>query len=135
MRISIFMVSLFLSASVSASVKEEGPTRALDYAKSDASLIQSLVERGSNVSKNHYVSFIIDCKTEQQVNSIVEKAKLAGFEDDYVSYSERSQMWSSTLSKELKLNVKEIASSRAVLIPFVVLPDCNPIGWGSSVEM
>ncbi len=59
--------------------------------KSDCDLIAALVERGFDVNKEHLVSYIIDCSTEQQVNNIITDAVQKGFEDDYASYSEKTK--------------------------------------------
>jgi len=107
--------------------------QAFDYKQADRDLITTLVESGSDVNKEHFVSYIIDCSTEQQVTNIITSAIKQGFEDDYVSYSEKNKVLSTSLSKSLKLNLNEIALNRGKLIPLMPAKGCKPIGWGASV--
>jgi len=104
-----------------------------DYSKADFGLIDALVLRGSDVNKEHWVSYTIDCKTEQQVNEVLAKAISLGFEDEYVSYSQKRNSWSSTVSKSMKLNVNDIALNRALLLPFTPQGSCYPLAFGASV--
>ena len=131
-----FIVLLVLLSIGGCVTKDENiKSKEFDYLKSDSDLIAALVERGSDVNKEHLVSYIIDCSTEQQVNNIITDAVQKGFEDDYASYSEKNKVWSTSLSKSLKLNLDEIAANRAKLIPLMPVKGCKPIGWGASVVM
>jgi len=110
-------------------------TKVKDYSEADSGLIAALVSRGSDVNKEHLVSFIIDCSSEQQVSNIVSGAVQVGFEDDYISYSEKRKIWSTSLIKPLKLNLEQISINRAKLTPLMPVSGCKPIGWGASVEL
>jgi hypothetical protein len=107
----------------------------LNYPEVDQSLIELLVQQGSNANKVHWVSFMVDCKTEQQVAEIILKAKIVGFEDDYISYSKESKLWSSSLSVPIKLNLSEVSKYRGKLMPLIPSNSCGTVGWGASVEM
>ena len=134
---SKFILSVFslLFVTGCATKIESVKPQAFDYLKADRNLIAALVERGSDVNKEHLVSYIIDCSTEQQVTNILTSATKQGFEDDYVSYSEKNEVWSTSLSKSLKLNLNEISLNRSKLIPLMPAKGCKPIGWGASVVM
>jgi len=106
----------------------------IDYKKTDLGLIQLLKSNGSNVNKEHWVSYFVDCTTEQEVNDIILKAKALGFDDDYVSYSENKKTWSGTLSKSIPLNTQQLSKNRALLIPLFKNKSCHPILWGASVS-
>jgi len=106
-----------------------------NYSDTDQSLIELLIEQGSDANKVHRVSFLVDCKTEKQVADIISKAKIVGFDDDYISYSEQSKYWSSSLSAAIKLNLNEISAFRAKLMPLIPSDSCGAVGWGASVEM
>lgn len=116
-----------------ATKNESVKPQAFDYLKADRDLIAALVERGSDVNKEHLVSYIIDCASKQQVTNILSRATKQGFEDDYVSYSEKNKVWSTSLSKSLKLNINDISLYRSKLIPLMPAKGCKPIGWGASV--
>lgn len=47
----------------------------------------------------------------------------------------KKKIWSTSLSKSLKLNLDEIAANRAKLTPLLPIKGCKPIGWGASVVM
>jgi regulator of RNase E activity RraB len=110
-------------------------TKVKDYSDNDSDLISALVNRGSDVNKEHLVSFIIDCSSKKQVSDIVSGAVQIGFEDDYISYSEKRKVWSTSLIKSLKLNLEQITTNRAQLTLLMPSNGCNPIGWGASVEL
>ncbi|MBA6252461.1 ribonuclease E inhibitor RraB [Colwellia sp. MB3u-55] len=94
-----------------------------------------LIQKGSNAKKVHWVSFMVDCKSQQQVAEIISRAKIVCFDDDYIFYSEKRQLCSSSLSAYMKLNLSEISSFRAKLMPLIPSNSCGTVGWGASVEM
>jgi hypothetical protein len=106
-----------------------------NYLEADQSLIELLIQKGSNAKKVHWVSFMVDCKSQQQVAEIISRAKIVGFDDDYIFYSEKRKLWSSSLSAYMKLNLSEISSFRAKLMPLIPSNSCETVGWGASVEM
>jgi len=110
-------------------------TKVKDFSEADGGLIAALVSRGSDVNKEHLVSFMIDCSSKQQVSNIISGAVQLGFEDDYISYSEKRKVWSTSLIKSLKLNLEQISINRAKLTPLMPASGCNSIGWGASVEL
>ncbi|NQZ23659.1 MAG: ribonuclease E inhibitor RraB [Colwellia sp.] len=131
----ILLFTLVLLSVWSCATKKVDPEKQLfNYAKSDQSLIELLIKQGSNANKEHWVSFMVDCKTEKQVSEIISKAKLVGFDDDYISYSDKRKLWSSSLSAPMKLNLVEISASRAKLMPLISIKSCGGVGWGASVE-
>ena len=133
-RIILFtLVLLSVWGCATKKVKPEPPL--FNYAANDQSLIELLVKQGSNANKHHWVSFIVDCETEKQVSEIISKAKLIGFDDDYISYSEKRKLWSSSLSVQMKLNIIEISASRAKLMPLIPTKTCGGVGWGATVVM
>jgi len=132
-RILLFTLVL-LSVWGCATKKVEPEKQLFNYEISDQSLIELLIKQGSNANKEHWVSFMVDCETEEQVSEIISKAKLAGFEDDYISYSEKRKVWSSSLSAPLKLDLVEISVSRAKLMPLIPIKSCGAVGWGATVE-
>jgi hypothetical protein len=130
----ILFTLVFLSA-LGCAVKEvKDESRLFNYAKNDQGLIELLIKQGSNANKEHWVSFMVDCKTEKQVSEIISKAKLVGFDDDYISYSEKRKLWSSSLSASMKLNLNEISTYRAKLMPLIPTNSCSGVGWGASVQ-
>ncbi|MBU2299040.1 MAG: ribonuclease E inhibitor RraB [Gammaproteobacteria bacterium] len=132
---SILLVLSLLFFVGCATKNEISKPQAFDYLNADRDLIAALVQRGSDVNKEHFVSYIIDCSNEQQVTNILANATKQGFEEDYVSYSEKNRVWSTSLSKSLKLNLNEISLNRNKLIPLMPAKGCKPIGWGASVVM
>jgi hypothetical protein len=131
-RILLFTLVL-LSVWGCATKKVEPEKQLFNYAESDQRLIELLIKQGSNPRKEHWVSFMVDCKTEKQVSEVISKAKLVGFDDDYISYSEKRKLWSSSLSAPMKLNLVEISTSRAKLMPLIPIKSCG-VGWGANVE-
>jgi hypothetical protein len=131
-RILLFTLVL-LSVLGCATKKIEPEKKLFNYTESDQRLIELLIKQGSNPKKVHWVSFIVDCKTEKQVSEVISKAKLVGFDDDYISYSENRKLWSSSLSAPMKLNLVEISTSRAKLMPLIQIKSCG-VGWGANVE-
>ncbi len=132
-RILLFTLML-LSVCGCATNKAEPAKQLFNYAETDQNLIKLLIKKGSNPKKEHWVSFMLDCKTEKQVSEVISKAKLVGFDDDYISYSENRKVWSSSLSAPMKLNLVEVSSSRAKLMPLIPIKGCDPVGWGATVE-
>ncbi|TWX45635.1 ribonuclease E inhibitor RraB [Colwellia hornerae] len=132
-RIILFTIVL-LSVSGCATKKVEPEKQLFNYAESDQSLIELLIKQGSNANKKHWVSFMVDCETEEQVSVIISKAKLVGFDDDYISYSEKRKLWSSSLSAPMKLNLVEVSANRAKLMPLIPIKSCSGVGWGAAVE-
>ena len=128
------LFSLLLIGSCEAG-NDSATTQEFDYSKTDSELISTMVKMGSDVSKEHQITYLIYCSTEQQVKKILAGAIQQGFEDDYVSYSDKDKMWSTSLIKNLKLNLNEISSNRAMLTPLIPPNGCKPIRWGSIVEM
>lgn len=131
-KILVFSILPLLILSCTTTNKSvESP--AFDYAKSDQGLIDLLIRQGSNPNKEHWVSFIIDCRTEEQVSKIISKAKLVGFEDDYISFSKENKHWSSSLSASMKLSLSDISGYRDKLMPLIPANLCKKVGWGASV--
>nr|WP_277601513.1 ribonuclease E inhibitor RraB [Thalassotalea sp. G2M2-11] len=118
---------------ITACAKQANKPLGVDHSQTDKALIQALVNRGTDANKIHWVSFLIDCKDKGLVTSIADKADSLGYEADYVSYSKQRMSWSTTVSKEMKLNAAEIARHRAQLSPFVPSGACYPIGFGAAV--
>jgi hypothetical protein len=110
-------------------------TKVDDFSKLDQDLITLLVKKGANINKEHLVSFLIDCSTKQQVSHIMTDAMQYGFEDDYLSYSNKRQVWSTSLTKYIKLDLSEITVNRAKLTPLMPSKGCQPIFWGASVKL
>ena len=131
-KVLIFSLLLLLILSCSTKKIKVEP-QLFNYTKSDQGLIDLLVTQGSNTNKEHWVSFMVDCKTEDQLSEIISKAKLVGFEDDYISYSEENKLWSSPLSVSIKLNLGEITKYRTLLMPLIPDEVCNGVGWGAGV--
>jgi hypothetical protein len=130
----ILLLSACASTSTDSMVKAEPEKQSINYAETDQSLIKSLVMEGSNPKKEHWVSFIIDCRTEKLVSDVISKAKLVGFDDDYISYSEKRKVWSSSLSSPMNLNLAEVSASRAKLMPLIPIKGCEPVFWGTTME-
>ncbi|MEP7704814.1 ribonuclease E inhibitor RraB [Paraglaciecola sp. 25GB23A] len=131
-RILLFILALLLVMSC-ATKQVETESSLFSYIENDQSLIELLIQQGSNANKQHWVSFMVDCKTEAQVVEIIEKAKVVGFEDGYISYSAKRKLWSSSLSAPMKLNLIEISAYRAKLMPLIPTNTCDGVGWGASV--
>jgi len=104
-----------------------------DYAARDSALIAELVQHGSDANKEHQIAYLIDCETEPQVTAVASEAVRLGFEDDYVSYSDKRQVWTTSLIKSMKLNLEEISQGRELILPLMPPQGCRPIGWGASV--
>lgn len=113
---------------------QKSDSQLFNYIKDDQSLVELLIEQGSNANKEHWVSFMVDCKTEKLVTEIISNAKLVGFDDDYISYSDKTKLWSSSLSVLMKLNIAEVTFHRNKLMPLIPEQLCQRVGWGASVE-
>ena len=132
LKVLILSLSFFAGCAIS---NENQNSQEIDYSEADLDLIAALVERGSDANKEHLVSYTVDCSTEAQVKGILAGAIKQGFEDDYVSYSEKNKVWSTSLTRYLKLNLSEISSNRAKIIPLMPAQGCKSLGWGASVVM
>jgi hypothetical protein len=129
----IILFTLVLLSVWGCATKKVKPEPSLfNYTEINQSLIELLVSKGSNANKEHWVSFNVDCETQKQVSEIISKAKLIGFDDDYIFYSEKRKLWSSSLGVPMKLNIIEISKSRAKLMPLIPTKTCR-VGWGASV--
>ncbi|MBU2918322.1 ribonuclease E inhibitor RraB [Psychrosphaera sp. F3M07] len=104
-----------------------------DYQTSDQGLINLLVQQGSNPAKIHYISFFIDCKSQQVVTDISQKGVLLGFEDDYINFSDKDQLWSTSLNMSMPLTLNEVTTYRNKLMPIIPAGACKHVGWGSAV--
>ncbi len=113
--------------------KHQAQQKAFDYSKSDASLINTLIQQGSNSNKLHLVDFFIECKSKQVVEGIVSKAKPLGFEEGYIDYSEKNKLWSTSLTSEVPLNINALTKQRNKLLPLIPHNECMRVGWGASV--
>lgn len=128
--LTCFIVGIFTTCSVIAA--EQTDDKWIQAA--DQSLIDHMVRVGTNPDKTHYVSYIIDCQSESLINEFIAKAEKLGYEDGYASFSESTELWSTSYSQEMKLNVSELAKHRAPLTKLLPPKGCEPISWGATVE-
>lgn len=130
----IALLTLVFLSICSCATKEVQPTSSLiKYAEDDQRFIDFLIKNGSDPSKEHWVTFLVNCNTEKQISEILSKAKMEGFDDGYISYAETPKLWSSSLSATMKLNLNEVSASRAKLMPLIPMNSCDRVGWGAAV--
>ena len=103
--------------------------------ETDLKLIDLMVHNGTDVNKIHYVSYIIDCETEALLKDIILKSNELDYEQGYISFSESTNLWSTSFAKEMKLNIEEISNHKAPLTALLPKVGCKTISWGSTVEM
>ncbi|GHG05885.1 ribonuclease E inhibitor RraB [Thalassotalea marina] len=120
--VSLFILALITGCAVN---KQKMSTK---------NLIQALVERGSDVNKEHLIRYHIYCITKEDLDHVVKLATSEGFVPEESSYFKTDYNWYIALNKHSPLKFKPIYSSVKLLTKFQENRSCQKVTWGSSVE-
>lgn len=103
---------------------------AIEY---NSSLIEALVERGSDVNKVHTIRYHVSCNAKTDVEKLVKLSSEKGFSADVIKYFETDNHWYTSLQKESQLKIKPIMAYLDTLTDLQQGLNCDKVTWGSKV--
>ena len=96
-------------------------------------LIEALVERGSDVNKEHPVRYHRSCEVKTDVKQVIKLARLEGFKAEPVKYFASDDHWYTALRKSSQSKIEPIIASLDRLGGLQKGLSCSKVTWGSEV--